>query len=297
MARRARSWSRWPAAALALAAAVGVPARPARAAAHPNVVILLADDLGFADVGYRGSPIATPAIDRLAREGVRLERFYATPICSPTRAALLSGRDPLKLGMAYDQLHPWYNAGLAPDAYLLPDAFRAAGYQTGLVGKWHLGHAQAHQLPNAHGLPGIIHTAALDPPWKLVQVLREEPTDLVVRRWLFRIEEDPNEERDLASAHPGEAARLAEAIAAWRSLHPMAGTRGTLVPPPGWVPASDWAAAVQPASVLQTRWTNELPFGKQLLDLTARRGVLVDPATRERLLAEERERAAAWEQE
>jgi hypothetical protein len=63
------------------------------------------------------------------------------------------------------------------------------------------------------------------------------------------------------------------------------------------VPARDWAAAVQPASALQARWTNELPFGKQLLDLTARRGVLVDPATREGLLAEERERAAAWERE
>ncbi|TFG95106.1 MAG: arylsulfatase, partial [Myxococcales bacterium] len=133
----------------------------ARAAEHPNVVIFLADDLGWADVGYHGGEIATPAIDRLAREGVRMERFYSAPICSPTRAALLSGRDPMKLGVGYDQINPWNVTGFAPDAYLLSDAFRAAGYQTGLVGKWHLGHTQAHQLPNAHGFDffyGHLHT-------------------------------------------------------------------------------------------------------------------------------------------
>ena len=99
----------------------------------PNVVILLADDLGWADVGYHDGEIKTPAIDRLAREGVRIERFYSAPICSPTRAALLTGRDPLKLGIAYDQLHPWYNAGLSPGAYTLSSVFAEAGYQTALV--------------------------------------------------------------------------------------------------------------------------------------------------------------------
>ena len=118
-------------------------------AAHPNVVILLADDLGWADVGYHGSEIDTP--DRLAREGIRLERFYSAPICSPTRAALMTGRDPLKLGIAYDQIHPWYNIGLAPDMLTIAEMFRRDGYQTGLVGKWHLGHTLAHQLPNARG--------------------------------------------------------------------------------------------------------------------------------------------------
>ena len=114
----------------------GLTSRP------PNVVILVADDLGFADVGYRGSAIQTPGIDRLAAEGLRLERFYATPICTPTRAALMTGRDPLLLGLAYDQIHPWYNAGLAPDQETLPRAFQSAGYQTALVGKWHLGLAK-----------------------------------------------------------------------------------------------------------------------------------------------------------
>ena len=130
-------------------------------AAQPNVVILLADDLGWADVGYHGGEIETPSIDRLAREGVRLERFYAAPICSPTRAALVTGRDPLKLGIAYDQLHPWYNAGLAPGGPTLPRLFQIDGYQTAIVGKWHLGHSYAHQLPNAQGFDhfwGHLHT-------------------------------------------------------------------------------------------------------------------------------------------
>lgn len=120
-------------------------------AAQPNVVILLADDLGWADVGYHGGPIETPSIDRLAAEGVQLNRFYSAPICSPTRAALVTGRDPLKLGIAYDQIHPWYNVGLSPDELTIADVFKLDGYQTALVGKWHLGHTLGHQVPNAQG--------------------------------------------------------------------------------------------------------------------------------------------------
>ena len=127
----------------------------------PNVIIMLADDLGWADVGYHGGDIETPAIDRLAEEGVRLEKFYATPICSPTRAALMTAKDPIKLGIAYDQIYPWYSAGLAADEYLVSEAFKDAGYQTALMGKWHLGHTQEHQLPNAQGFDefyGHLHT-------------------------------------------------------------------------------------------------------------------------------------------
>ena len=487
---------------------------------HPNVVIFLADDLGWADVGYRGSRIETPAIDRLAREGLRLDRFYVMPICSPTRAALLTGRDPMTLGIAYDQIHPWYNAGLPPASASLAETFRRGGYETALVGKWHLGHTQEHQLPMSHGfehfhghlhtntdyytheregghdlqrngrsvyakgrylthvqrdealrflrerdddrpfllympftaphspmqapaetvalyedlprtrnrrvyaamvheldaavsavldeldelgladdtivlflsdnggstifggineplrgekgttfeggirvpaiarwpgvlptggeradpvsvldvlptlataagisidpeapidgrdlwpalvsgepapparplffaseipLPGVIHLAVIDGDWKLVQIVREGQTDTHLRSFLFRIREDPNEEFDVARDHPHVVERLASKIRAWRSLHPMAGTRGTLVPHPGWVPALDWAQAVQPEGMLQERWRNELPFGKALLDATRDRGVLVDAEERERLLEAERARAA-----
>lgn len=144
-----------------LAAVTAVLSAGSGLAAQPNVVILLADDLGWADVGYHGGEIETPSIDRLAKEGVRLEHFYSAPICSPTRAALMTGRDPLKLGLAYDQIHPWYNVGLAPKSLTIAELFRRDGYQTGLVGKWHLGHTYAHQTPNAQGFDhfwGHLHT-------------------------------------------------------------------------------------------------------------------------------------------
>ncbi|MGB0907982.1 MAG: arylsulfatase B [Maricaulaceae bacterium] len=124
--------------------------RPADAP-PPNVVILLADDLGHADVGYRGSDIQTPSIDRLAKEGMRLERFYATPFCSPTRAALMTGRDPIKLGVAHAVLMAWDNGGVSLDEHFMPESFQEAGYQTAMVGKWHLGHTIEQHTPNARG--------------------------------------------------------------------------------------------------------------------------------------------------
>lgn len=117
----------------------------------PNVIILLADDLGWADVGYRGSDINTPNIDRLAKEGMRLERFYATPFCTPTRAALMTARDPIKLGAAHAVFMAWDNAGISPTERFMPEDFKKAGYQTAMVGKWHLGHTIEQHTPNARG--------------------------------------------------------------------------------------------------------------------------------------------------
>ena len=71
---------------------------------RPNVIIFLVDDLGWADISLRGAPFQTPNIDSIFEEGISLDRFYTTPICSPTRAALMTGRDPLKLGVAYSCL-------------------------------------------------------------------------------------------------------------------------------------------------------------------------------------------------
>jgi len=117
----------------------------------PNVVILLADDLGWADVGYHGSDIQTPNIDRLAQEGMRLERFYATPFCTPTRAALMTARDPIKLGVANAVIMAWDNGGVSPTEHFMPESFRDAGYDTAMVGKWHLGHTIEQHTPNARG--------------------------------------------------------------------------------------------------------------------------------------------------
>ena len=148
----------------ALGAALGfAPAVAGAAVAEPpNVLIFVADDLGWADVGFHGEEsIETPSLDRLAREGVQLDRFYTTPICSPTRAALMTGRDPMRLGVAYGVIMPWHTIGIHPDEHFMPQSFQAAGYQTAMVGKWHLGHAQMTYHPNQRGFDhfyGHLHT-------------------------------------------------------------------------------------------------------------------------------------------
>jgi len=119
--------------------------------AQPNILILLADDLGWADLGFRGSDIETPNIDRLAREGLTLNRFYAMPICTPTRSALMTARDPMKMGTIYAGFQPWQNGGVSPDEHFMPESFKAAGYQTAMIGKWHLGHTIEPLVPNARG--------------------------------------------------------------------------------------------------------------------------------------------------
>ena len=151
------SWTSWTGCLVAalLIPLVGI------AAERPNVVILLADDLGWADVGYHGSDIETPNIDALAAEGVRLERLYVAPICTPTRAALMTGRDSLRLGVAYFPLMAWSNKAVSPKERFPSQEFQAAGYQTGMVGKWHLGHTLEIQAPNARGFDdyfGHLHT-------------------------------------------------------------------------------------------------------------------------------------------
>lgn len=118
---------------------------------RPNVVIILADDLGWNDVGFHGSEIRTPNIDRLATQGVRFERAYSFPVCSPTRSGLMTGRSPMRLGVAYTVIRPWSNYGVPLRERFLPQAFQQAGYQTAITGKWHLGHARKQFLPRARG--------------------------------------------------------------------------------------------------------------------------------------------------
>lgn len=102
-----------------------------------HIVVLLADDLGWGDVGFHGGVAATPNIDKLAEEGLELERFYAYPACSPARAAMLTGRFPGRYGIS-GPVRP-RDEGLPLTERLLVSDFQEAGYQTALVGKWHLG--------------------------------------------------------------------------------------------------------------------------------------------------------------
>ncbi len=116
--------------------------------ALPNFVIFVADDMGWNDVGYHGSEIETPNIDTLVSEGVELDRFYVFPVCSPTRVSLMTGRSPVRLGMT--NLIKEGVSGPEPDEHFLPETFKAAGYQTWMMGKWHLG-GFGDYLPNKRG--------------------------------------------------------------------------------------------------------------------------------------------------
>ncbi len=149
------SW-RWSTAALAavlLAGLVGPPrVTQAQQGRRPNIVFILADDLGYADVGFTGgTEIRTPQIDALAATGTRLTQHYAQPVCTPTRAALMTGRYPMRLGLQVGVVYPWSQFGLPLDERTLPQALREAGYTTALVGKWHLGHHDRRYLPTSRG--------------------------------------------------------------------------------------------------------------------------------------------------
>jgi arylsulfatase A-like enzyme len=120
-------------------------------APRPNIVIILADDMGYADAGFHGSEIKTPQLDKLAAAGARLEQFYVQPVCSPTRAALMTGRYPMRHGLQVGVVRPWARYGLPLEERILPQALKEAGYETAICGKWHLGHFQRDYLPTRRG--------------------------------------------------------------------------------------------------------------------------------------------------
>ncbi|MBC8165806.1 MAG: sulfatase [Bryobacteraceae bacterium] len=124
---------------------------------RPNVVLILADDLGFGDLGCYGSKIPTPNLDRMAEQGTRLTRFYsASPVCSPSRAALLTGRYPARSGIV-NVMMPWDDNGIPAGDTTLPKVLKEQGYRTACVGKWHLGMKAAYSpmrhFDEFYGLP------------------------------------------------------------------------------------------------------------------------------------------------
>ena len=155
-------------------------------AAAPNFVIIFCDDLGYGDLGCYGNPtIRTPRLDQMAAEGMRFTQFYsAAPVCTPSRAALLTGRLPIRSGMASDErrvLFPDSSGGLPAEEVTLAEALKAQGYATACVGKWHLGHLPQF-LPTRNGFDsyfGIPYSndmlpSAAKPHYQKLPLMRDE---------------------------------------------------------------------------------------------------------------------------
>ena len=158
---------------------------------RPNIVLLVADDLGWNDVGYHGSNIRTPNIDKLGESGAVLDQFYVMPACTPTRASLLTGRYTIRYGLQISVIKPHHRHGLPADERILPQALKEVGYETAIVGKWHLGLSSPEYLPTNRGfdhqygcytgmIDYVTHTRNRDLNWRTQLVVMdgiEEPTN------------------------------------------------------------------------------------------------------------------------
>ncbi|XP_049511635.1 arylsulfatase B-like isoform X1 [Dermacentor silvarum] len=169
-------WSRGVPCSLALwqlAAALLASGTAVRGARQPHVVFIVADDVGWNDVPWHNAGLFSPNLARLASEGVILEQYYAQPICTPTRAAILTGRYPYKLGRQGHVLNPLEPTGLTTSVPLLAEELSRLGYSAHALGKWHLGYCSWSYTPTARGFDSFSgfylgsqdhysHTATID---------------------------------------------------------------------------------------------------------------------------------------
>lgn len=124
---------------------------PVASPLKPNIVVILADDLGRHDCSFMGGEVSTPRLDKLAAAGAKLDAFYVQPVCSPTRAAFMTGRYPMRHGLQVGVVRPWAQYGLPLQERTLATALKEAGYATAITGKWHLGHFEKAYLPTQRG--------------------------------------------------------------------------------------------------------------------------------------------------
>jgi len=165
----------------------------------PNIVIIFADDLGYGDLGCYGHPtIRTPELDRMAAEGLRFTQFYsAAPVCTPSRAALMTGRLPIRNGLCSSKrrvLFPDSTGGMPDDEITLAEALAERGYRSMCIGKWHLGHRPEH-LPTRHGFDhyfGIPYSNDMSSGTNSIGKLRNWPP-LPLLRDLETIETEPDQ--------------------------------------------------------------------------------------------------------
>ncbi|MDT8429851.1 MAG: sulfatase [Pseudomonadales bacterium] len=176
------------------------PGLAATADHRPNIIVIMADDLGYGDLGvYGASLIDTPHLDRLSREGIRLDSFYASAnTCTPSRGGLLTGRYPIRLNLVSDVARPTNNIGLSPDEITIGGALQALGYRTALIGKWHLGH-QPERSPLKNGFDefyGLLHSNDMHP----LELYHNE-----------QVIEDPVDQTTLTERYTAQAIRFIEA--------------------------------------------------------------------------------------
>ena len=200
------------------------PAIQDRASRAPNLVVILADDLGYGDLASYGHPtMRTPRIDRMAAEGQRWTSFYvAAPVCTPSRAALLTGRLPIRSGMsstARRVLYPDSVGGLPASEVTIAEILKKQGYATAAIGKWHLGHRSEH-LPTRHGFDsyfGIPYSNDMDADPKLtdqekmrrVRSPRREDFNVPLLRDTAELER-PADQSTLTKRYTEEAVRFIE---------------------------------------------------------------------------------------
>ncbi len=184
---------------------------PVAASDRPNIIVIMADDLGYGDLGCYGSEVhATPNIDRLAAEGMRFTQFYmSASICTPSRVSFMTGRHAYRTGFI-DLLWPHTTTALPQEEVTLPEILSAHGYVTGLAGKWHMGHGQAEDFPNGHGFDswyGMPYPNDMGPGHPLAERLGWVWPEMPMYRDGVKVEE-PIDSNLLTQQYTAEAVRF-----------------------------------------------------------------------------------------